>query len=89
MHTIILAIPKKKVLPEFGQLILVKSKRDHELQDKGHLAIMMGIYPKISNGIVALVVKEGKLGELCTDMFKVKLDFQQRFGRRLNRWKGR
>ena len=62
----VLAIPKKKVLPEFGQLVLVKSKRDHKLQDKGHLAIMMGIYPKISNGIVALMVKEGKLGELCT-----------------------
>ena len=62
----VLAIPKKKMLPEFGQLILVKSKRDHKLQDKGHLAIMMGIYPKISNGIVALVVKERKLGELCT-----------------------
>ena len=62
----VLAIPRKKSLPEFGQLILVKSKRDHKLQDKGQLAIMMGIYPKISNGIVALVVKEGKLGELCT-----------------------
>ena len=62
----VLAIPKKKALPEFGQLVLVKSKRDHKLQDKGHLAIMMGIYPKISNGIVALMVKEGKLGELCT-----------------------
>ena len=62
----VLAIPKKKALPEFGQLILVKSKRDHKLQDKGHLAIMMGIYPKISNGIVALMVKDGKLGELCT-----------------------
>ena len=62
----VLAIPKKKSLPEFGQLILVKSKRDHKLQDKGHLAIMMGIYPKISNGVVALMVKDGKLGELCT-----------------------
>ena len=62
----VLTIPKKKALPEFGQLILVKSKRDHKLQDKGQLAIMMGIYPKISNGIVALMVKEGKLGELCT-----------------------
>ena len=27
---------------------------------------MMGIYPKISNGIVALRVRDGKLGELCT-----------------------
>ena len=62
----VLAIPKKKALPEFGQLILVKSKRDHKLQDKGHLAVMMGIYPKISNGIVALMVKDEKLGELCT-----------------------
>ena len=62
----VLAIPKKKALPEFGQLILVKSKRDHKLQDKGHLAIMMGIYPKISNGVVALMVRDGKLGELCT-----------------------
>ena len=62
----VLAIPPKKPLPEFGQLILVKSKRDHKLQDKGDLAIMMGIYPKISNGIVALRVKDGKLGELCT-----------------------
>ena len=62
----VLAIPKKKSLPEFGQLILVRSKRDHKLQDKGHLAIMVGIYPRISNGIVALMVKEGKLGELCT-----------------------
>ena len=26
----------------------------------------MGIYPKISNGIVALRVRDGKLGELCT-----------------------
>ena len=50
----VLAIPPQKALPEFGQLILVRSKRDHKLQDKGDLAIMMGIYPKISNGIVAL-----------------------------------
>ena len=62
----VLAIPPKKALPEFGQLILVRSKRDHKLQDKGDLAIMMGIYPKISNGIVALRVKDEKLGELCT-----------------------
>ena len=62
----VLAILSKKPLPEFGQLILVKSKRDHKLQDKGDLAIMMGIYPKISNGIVALRVKDGRLGELCT-----------------------
>ena len=62
----VLAIPSKKPLPEFGQLILVKSRRDHKLQDKGELAIMMGIYPKIPNGIVALRVKDGKLGELCT-----------------------
>ena len=44
----------------------MKSKRDHKLQDKGDLAIMMGIYPKIPNGIVALRIKDGKLGELCT-----------------------
>ena len=62
----VLAIPPKKTLPEFGQLILVKSKRDHKFQDKGDLAIMMGIYPKIPNGLVALRVKDGKLGELCT-----------------------
>ena len=62
----VLAVPSKKNLPEFGQLILVKSKRDHKLQDKGDLAIMMGIYSKIPNGIVALRVKDGKLGELCT-----------------------
>ena len=62
----VLAIPRRKALPEFGQWILVKSKRDHKLQDKGHLAIKMGIYRKISNGIVALMVKDGKLGELCT-----------------------
>ena len=61
-----LAIPSKKSLPEFGQLILVKSKRDHKFQDKGELAVMMGIYPKISNGIVALRIRDGKLGELCT-----------------------
>ena len=60
-----LAIPPKKSLPEFGQLILVKSKRDHKFQDKGELAVMMGIYPKISNGIVALRIRDGKLGELC------------------------
>ena len=34
----VLAIPPKKTLPEFGQLILVKSKRDHKLQDKGDLS---------------------------------------------------
>ena len=62
----VLATPSKKALPEFGQLILVRSNRDHKLQDKGDLAIMMGIYPRISNGIVALRVKDGKLGELCT-----------------------
>ena len=62
----VLVIPPKKSLPEFGQLILVKSKRHHKFQDKGELAIMMGIYPKISNGVVALRVKDGKLGELCT-----------------------
>ena len=27
---------------------------------------MMGIYSKIPNGLVALRVKDGKLGELCT-----------------------
>ena len=62
----VLGIPSKKPLPEFGQLILVKSRRDHKFQDKGELAVMMGIYPKIPNGIVALRVKDGKLGELCT-----------------------
>ena len=31
----VLSIPMKKSLPEFGQLILVKSKRDHRFQDKG------------------------------------------------------
>ena len=57
---------QKKALPEFGQLILVRSKRDHKFQDKGELAIMMGFYSKIPNGIVALRVKEGQLRELCT-----------------------
>ena len=59
----VLSIPVKKSLPEFGQLILVKSRREHKFQDKGDLAVMMGIYPKISNGVVALRVRDGKLGE--------------------------
>ena len=38
--------PETKEEPEFGQLILVRSKREHKFQDKGELAIMMGFYPK-------------------------------------------
>ena len=62
----VLAQPRKKRPPEFGLLVLVRSKREHKFQDKGELAIMMGFCSKTPNGIVALRVKDGQLRELCT-----------------------
>ena len=44
----------KKSIPEFGQLILVRTKRDHKFQERAELGIMMGFYPQIPHGVVAV-----------------------------------
>ena len=40
----------------FGQLLLVRTKRQHKLEERGRLGIMAGTYPGIPNGVIVLSV---------------------------------
>ena len=46
-------VPKKSI-PEFGQLILIRTKRENKFQERAELGIMMGFYPQIPHGVVAV-----------------------------------
>ena len=50
----------KKTIPEFGQLILLRTKRENKFQDRAELGIMMGLYPQIPHGIVAVTIQRNK-----------------------------
>ena len=50
----------KKTIPEFGQLLLLRTKRDNKFQDRAELGIMMGLYPQIPHGIVAVTIQRNK-----------------------------
>ena len=57
----------KKSIPEFGQLILVRTKRDNKFQERAELGIMMGFYPQIPHGVVAVTVQRNKtISEIYT-----------------------
>ena len=50
----------KKTIPEFGQLVLLRTKRANKFQDRAELGIMMGLYPQIPHGIVAVTIQRNK-----------------------------
>ena len=50
----------KKSIPEFGQLLLLRTKRDSKFQDRAELGIMMGLYPQIPHGVVAVAIQRNK-----------------------------
>ena len=57
----------KKSIPEFGQLILVRAKRDNKFQDRAELGIMMGFYPQIPHGVIAVTIQRNKtISEIYT-----------------------
>ena len=59
-------VPKKSI-PEFGQLILIRTKRDNKLQEHAELGIMMGFHPQIPHGVVAVAVQRNKtISEIYT-----------------------
>ena len=59
-------VPKKSI-PEFGQLILIRTKRGSKLQERAELGIMMGFYPQIPHGVVAVTVQRNKtISEIYT-----------------------
>ena len=47
----------KKSIPEFGQLLLLRTKRENKFQDRAELGIMMGLYPQIAHGVVAVTIQ--------------------------------
>ena len=56
----------RKNLPEFGQLLLVRTKRNHKLEERGSLGIMAGTYPDIPNGVIVLSVHNHSIQEIYT-----------------------
>ena len=50
----------KKSIPEFGQLVLIRTKRDNKFQERAELGIMMGFYPQIPHGVVAVTIQRNK-----------------------------
>ena len=56
----------RKNLPEFGQLLLVRTKRNHKLEERGRLGIMAGTYPDIPNGVIVLSVQNHSIQEIYT-----------------------
>ena len=56
----------RKNLPEFGQLLLVRTKRNHKLEERGRLGIMAGTYPGIPNGVIVLSVQNHNIQEIYT-----------------------
>ena len=56
----------RKNLPEFGQLLLVRTKRHHKLEERGCLGIMAGTYPDIPNGVIVLSVQNHSIQEIYT-----------------------
>ena len=56
----------RKNLPEFGQLLLVRTKRNHKLEERGCLGIMAGTYPDIPNGVIVLSVHNHSIQEIYT-----------------------
>ena len=50
----------KKSIPEFGQLLLLRTKRDNKFQDRAELGIMMGLYPQIPHGVIAVTIQRNK-----------------------------
>ena len=57
--------PRKNLL-EFGQLLLVRTKRNHKLEERGRLGIMAGTYPVIPNGVIVLSVQNHSIQEIYT-----------------------
>ena len=56
----------RKSLPEFGQLLLVRTKRNHKLEERGRLSIMAGNCPDIPNGVRVLSVNNNSIQEAYT-----------------------
>ena len=56
----------RKNLPEFGQPVLVRVKRNHKLEERGRLGIMAGTYPDIPNGVIALSVNNNSTQDMYT-----------------------
>ena len=56
----------RRTLPAFGQLLLVRTKRDNKLQERGELGIMAGVYPEIPNGVIVLTVENNRIKEQYT-----------------------
>ena len=54
----------RKNLPEFGQLLFVRTKRNHKLEERGCLGIMAGSYPDIPNGVIVLSVQNHSILEM-------------------------
>ena len=50
----------KKAIPEFGQLLLLRTKRANKFQDRAELGIIMGLYPQIPHGVVAVTIQRNK-----------------------------
>ena len=46
----------KKSIPEFEQLLLLRTKRENKFQD----GIMMGLYTQIPHGVVAVTIQRNK-----------------------------
>ena len=56
----------RKNLPKFGQLLLVRTKRNHKLEERGRLGILAGTYPDIPNGVIVLSVQNRSIQEIYT-----------------------
>ena len=41
-------------------MLLLRTKRDNKFQDRAELGIMMGLYPQIPHGIVAITIQRNK-----------------------------
>ena len=50
----------KKSIPEFCQLLLLRTKRENKFQHRAELGIMMGLYPQIPHGVVAVTIQCNK-----------------------------
>ena len=56
----------RKAISAFGQLLLVRTRRDNKLQERGHLGIMAGVYPEIPNGVIVLTVENNQIKKQYT-----------------------
>ena len=56
----------QKPRKNLGQLLLVRTKRHHKLEERGCLGIMAGTYPGIPNGVIVLSVQNNTIQETYT-----------------------